>query len=69
MMDPDSRDPAWMDQVLSAVRKAWLEHSSLRLCQLLVNAIQPSEPCPELYSTEDSVLVRKLDNLAAQRRR
>jgi hypothetical protein len=31
---------------------------------LLINAMQLSEPCPELYSVEDHVLVRELESMA-----
>jgi len=59
------RDPERIDPVLAAVREIWMEYPDLRLGQLLVNAVRPAEPCPELYSVEDSALVRKLQELAA----
>lgn len=38
----------------------------MRLGQLLVNAVRPSRPCPELFGIEDEVLARKLDRLAGR---
>jgi hypothetical protein len=58
------RDPSRIDPVLQAIRKVWAEYPDMRLGQLLVNAIAPKEPCAELYSIEDMVLIRKLVKLA-----
>jgi hypothetical protein len=58
------RNPARIDQVLAVVREIWQRHPDLRLGQLLINAVQPATPCPELYAVEDTALVRKLESLA-----
>jgi hypothetical protein len=58
------RDPERIDGVLAVVREVWQRYPDMRLGQLLVNAVQPSEPCSELYSIEDSRLVRKLESVA-----
>ncbi|QEH38753.1 hypothetical protein OJF2_73590 [Aquisphaera giovannonii] len=58
------RDPARIDQVLAVVREVWMRDPDLRLGQLIVNAVQPREPCPEVYSIEDTTLLRKLSSLA-----
>src|SRR5687768_5786193 len=50
------RDPARIDRILAAVRKVWVEYPDLRLGQLIVNAIRPSRPCPQVFYPEDSVL-------------
>ncbi len=63
------RDPARIDQVLAALRKVWAEFPDLRLGQLLVNAVGPAEPCPEVFSVEDTVLVRRLEALAQRLRK
>lgn len=63
------QDPARIEQVLAALQKVWEEFPDLRLGQLLVNAIRPSQPCPELFSVEDTVLVRMLERLAYALRR
>jgi hypothetical protein len=38
----------------------------LRLGQLIVNAIRPREPCPEVFSVEDMVLARQLERMLKQ---
>ena len=54
------RDPARIDDVLAALRAAWVESPDLRLGQLIVNAVLPSNPCPEVFHAEDDVLLRGL---------
>lgn len=54
------RDPARIDDVLAAVRAAWAESPDLRLGQLIVNAVRPTDPCPEVFYTEDDALVQGL---------
>ena len=63
------RDPARIDLVLSAIREVWLQHPDMRLGQLLINAVRPSDPCPELFSLEDAPLVSKVGKLADRLRR
>jgi hypothetical protein len=63
------RDPARIEQVLEVVRRIWAEFPDMRLGQLLINAVRRSEPCPELFSVEDTVLVRTLETLAKLLRR
>ena len=57
------RDPARIDDVLAALRAAWVESPDLRLGQLIVNAVRPTNPCPEVFYTEDEALVRGLNSL------
>lgn len=54
------RDPSRIDEVLAALREAWLESPDLRLGQLIVNAIRPSNPCPEIFYKEDDELLKGL---------
>ncbi len=54
------RDPARIDDVLAALRAAWAESPDLRLGQLIVNAVRPTNPCPEVFYTEDDALVLAL---------
>ena len=51
------RDPVRIDDVLAALRAAWAESPDLRLGQLIVNAVRPTNPCPEVFYTEDDALV------------
>jgi hypothetical protein len=62
------RDPGRIEKVLAAIHEAWLENPDLRLGQLLINAVRPADPCPELYSIEDTKLLRKLKDLVDQMR-
>ena len=57
------RDPARIDDVLAALRAAWAESPDLRLGQLIVNALRPTNPCPEVFYTEDEALVHGLNTL------
>jgi len=54
------RDPARIDVLLAALRAAWVESPDLRLGQLIVNAVRPSNPCPEVFHAEDDALLRGL---------
>ena len=55
------RDPQRIDDVLAALREAWLESPDLRLGQLLINAVRPSAPCPEVFYVEDEVMLSGLN--------
>ena len=57
------RDPARIDQVLDLLRQVWLRSPDLRLGQLMANGVGPAEPCPEVYSIEDTVLARRLERM------
>jgi hypothetical protein len=54
------RDPARIDDVRAALRAAWVASPDLRLGQLIVNAIRPANPCPDIFHAEDDVLLRAL---------
>jgi hypothetical protein len=54
------RDPRRIDDVLLAIAEVWALDPDLRLGQLLVNAVRPGEPCPELSGVEDGELVRRV---------
>ena len=45
------------------IEKIWAKYPDLRLTQLLVNVIKPSESCSEIYYTEDSKLIDLLNEL------
>ncbi|HYV39299.1 MAG TPA: hypothetical protein VE988_26660 [Gemmataceae bacterium] len=63
------RDPARIDQVLAAIREVWVDDPDSRLGQLLVNAMRTTDPGLDLFTVEDTVLVRKLASFARLRRR
>ena len=54
------RDPARIDDLIAALRAAWMQSPDLRLGQLIVNAIRPTEPCPEIFHAEDETILRGL---------
>ena len=60
------RDPVRIDDALATLRAVWSESPDLRLGQLLVNAVRPAEPCPEIFYVEDDVLLLKLIELSDQ---
>jgi uncharacterized protein YihD (DUF1040 family) len=54
------RNPARIDEILSALRAAWQESPDLRLGQLIVNVVRPTQPCPEVFYVEDEDLLERL---------
>jgi len=58
------KEPYLQEEVIKAIQDAWARNPNMRLTQLLVNAIAPQEPCPEVYSTEDSKLIKLLNRFA-----
>lgn len=60
------RDPARIDQTLELLREVWIRSPDLRLGQLIVNAVQPRDPCSEVFSIEDTVLARRLERMLKQ---
>ena len=60
------RDPARIDPMLELVRQVWMRSPDLRLGQLIVNAVRPGEPCPEVYAIEGTVLARRLETMLKQ---
>jgi len=55
------RDPARIEVLLDLIADVWRRHPDYRLAQLLINAANPSEPCPEVYHLEDDELAKKLE--------
>lgn len=60
------RDPERIDQILKAIREVRQLDPDLRLGQIVVNALRPGEPCPEIFGAEDTQL---LEGLIDYRRR
>ncbi|MBA6414946.1 hypothetical protein H4J50_02850 [Colwellia sp. 6M3] len=59
-------EPNIAKELLETIEKAWAKYPDLRLTQLLVNVIKPSESCSEIYYVEDSKLVKLLNELTAE---
>lgn len=55
------KEPNIEEAVLNAIMDAWARYPDMRLTQLLVNAINPADPCSEIYATEDSQLIKMLN--------
>lgn len=54
------RDPRRIEQILQVIREIWEREPDLRLGQIVVNAIRPIEPCPEIFAAEDGDLLEGL---------
>ncbi|AMV30272.1 hypothetical protein VT84_38120 [Gemmata sp. SH-PL17] len=54
------RDPNRIDRITEQLRAVWHTSPDMRLGQLLVNAIKPSQPCPQIFSVEDTITEAKL---------
>lgn len=54
------------EATLKTIKKVWAKYPECRLTQLLVNTINPSEFCPEIYYTEDSRLIELLNDLVVE---
>jgi len=59
-------EPNSAKELLETIEKVWAKYPELRLTQLLVNVIKPSESCAEIYYVEDSKLIELLSELAAE---
>lgn len=57
-----------IDAFLSSVRRAWRLNPEQRLTQLIVNAINPTESCAQIFYVEDQKLADHLDQMAEMRR-
>lgn len=54
------RDAKRIDATLDLLREYWMQHPDMRLGQIIVNLCQPEEPCPDLFYTEDEILMARL---------
>ena len=55
------RDPNRIDAMLELIRKLWTQSPDLRLGQIVVGAVAPQEPCPEVFYIEDTELYSRLE--------
>jgi hypothetical protein len=60
------RDPKRIKEILDVLRDVWEHQPDLRLGQIVINAIRPVEPCPQVFHAEDHAL---LEGLQEYRRR
>ena len=70
--DESSRDSALVEsnldeakqQLLKSITSVQVKYPELRLGQLLINALNLQQPCPELFHVLDTVLAEKLDQFS-----
>ena len=60
------RDPARIDRMIEMLWELWKLQPDMRLGQLLVNVIRPDEPCPQIFSAEDTDTEKKLAKYLAE---
>lgn len=61
------RDPSRIEEMLRALEEIWRRDPDLRLGQIVVNAIRPSDPVPEVYYAEDDRVLQGLRDFAQAR--
>ena len=61
------KEPNIEEDVMNAIAEAWAKYPDMRLTQLIVNAINPSDPCSEIYGVEDSKLIKLLNKFKQER--
>lgn len=54
------RDPKRIEHVLNTIREAWEKQPDMRLGQLLIAAIRPKQPCPDLFHMEDGQIEKRI---------
>jgi len=54
------RDPDRIDAMLADLAAVWRKNPDMRLGQLVVNLVRPKEPCPEVFSFEDTKLHKRI---------
>ena len=59
------RDPARIDEMLSDLAAVWRKSPDLRLGQLLVNLVRPTQPAPEIFNIEDTRLHEEIRRILA----
>lgn len=55
------RDPTRIPKIMDQLERVWEQNPELRLLQLLISVIRPSEPAPDLFYVEDEVLLDLLE--------
>ncbi|MCA9710211.1 MAG: hypothetical protein KDK70_30505 [Myxococcales bacterium] len=60
------RDPARIPELCRLLERAWARCPDARLGQLLVQALGPAQPCPQVFYAEDGRVRRGLERLASE---
>ncbi len=53
-------EPNRIDRMIERLRELWHAQPDMRLGQLLVNVIHPSQPCPQIFGVEDTFTEKQL---------
>jgi hypothetical protein len=61
------RDPDRINTVLDKIRLIWLRDPDVRLGQLLIAAVGPKNPCPELFYIEEKDLMKRLEEYSRRK--
>lgn len=60
------RDPKRIDDILNIIKRIWIKHPNLRLCQMILNITKGSieeQGYSDLYNLEDDQLIIRLEEL------
>ncbi len=57
------RDSERIPELLSNLERIWKDNPDFRLGQLLMAAIRPKNPCPEVFYKEDDEILKGLIEL------
>lgn len=58
------RDASRIDPLLHLLGEVWKQNPDLRLGQLIVAAVQPKTPVPEIFYIEDEEIATGLERLS-----
>lgn len=57
-----------IDYTVGLLGEFWKQQPELRLGQLIINAVRPQEPCPEVFYVKDERLRAKLTDFVDKMR-
>ncbi|EDP96474.1 hypothetical protein U8527_10190 [Kordia algicida OT-1] len=60
------RDKNRIPKILEKLEEVWEANPDFRLGQLLMVAVRPENPCPEMFYVEDDKLLEKLIDLESK---
>ena len=60
------RDKNRIPEILEKLEEVWVANPDCRLGQLLMVAVRPENPCPEMFYVEDDTLLEKLIDLESK---
>ncbi|HOT30423.1 MAG TPA: hypothetical protein PLU72_19775 [Candidatus Ozemobacteraceae bacterium] len=57
------RDIKRIERMLATIKEKWLLNPDLRLGQIIINAVRPEHPCPEVFYIEDTELEKSISTM------